>query len=137
MTGSIPFEEALASRLEIIKPSRNDIALFLQREPPSLTPGIKELVETLQSNGRKVYLVSGGFRLMIEPVAEQLNIEKGNIFANTLFFSDETGEYENFDKKEFTSRAGGKARAAKHIKVREVLEREQQQQQKRDACFQT
>ena len=39
-----------------------------------------------------VYLVSGGFRQMINPLAEVLNIDKSRIYANNLLFDDD-GNY--------------------------------------------
>jgi len=47
-----------------------------------------ELVSILQSRNTAVYLVSGGFRSLIEPLAEYLGISKNNIFANRLLFQD-------------------------------------------------
>lgn len=73
---------------------------------------MKELIATLHLNHIEVFLVSGGFRLMIEPVAEQLNIPLRNIYANTIFF-DDAGKYAGFDAAELTSRDGGKAEAIK------------------------
>ena len=46
--------------------------------------GIPELVSSLQSRGKDVFLVSGGFRVIIEPIAEILNIPKQNVFANNI-----------------------------------------------------
>ena len=43
-----------------------------------------------QARGTDVYLVSGGFRLMIDPVAEALGLPRGRVFANTILF-DEAG----------------------------------------------
>lgn len=74
--------------------------------------GIKELIAALQLNNIEVFLVSGGFRLMIEPVAEQVNIPLRNIYANTIFFDDD-GKFAGFDDTELTSRDGGKAEAIK------------------------
>ncbi|QDZ23796.1 phosphoserine phosphatase [Chloropicon primus] len=116
MTGTMPFEEALAARLDIIRPSSGEIDKFLESDAPKLTPGIAGLVAALQGKGKAVYLVSGGFRVMIDPVADELRIPRENVFANTLFFDQGTGSYTGFDDTEFTSRAGGKARAARHIK---------------------
>lgn len=62
MGGSVLFQDALQARLNIIKPSRDDIVNFLAKHPLELTPGIEELIDTLHSQGRLVYLVSGGFR---------------------------------------------------------------------------
>ena len=63
-----------------------------------------------------MYLVSGGFRHMINPVADALDVPRSNIFANDIRFDEIDGSYKSFDPEEFTSRAGGKAEAVKHIK---------------------
>lgn len=53
---------------------------------------------------------------MIAPVADQLSIPRGNIFANRLLFGDGSsdgataGAYVGFDADEPTSRDGGKAK---------------------------
>ena len=39
-----------------------------------LSPGIKELVGNLHSNGVAVFLISGGFIQMVTPIANMLNI---------------------------------------------------------------
>lgn len=52
----------------------------------------RELVKTLHERGVVVYLVSGGFRSLIEPVAEQLHISPSNLYANRLKFYF-NGEY--------------------------------------------
>ncbi len=48
--------------------------------------GIPQLVKRLQARGTAVYLVSGGFRQIIEPIAESLGIPVSNVFANRLLF---------------------------------------------------
>merc|ERR1712003_47581 len=58
--------------------------------------------------------VSGGFRSMIRPVAEQLFIPTDHVFANELLF-DEKGAYAGFSHDEPTSDSGGKARAVTEI----------------------
>jgi len=46
----------------------------------------RELVSLLHSRDIDVYLVSGGFYTVIEPVAKELHIPVKNIFANRLKF---------------------------------------------------
>lgn len=46
-------------------------------------------MKRLQERGTAVYLVSGGFRRVIQGAAEQLNIPDENVFANRLQFDDE------------------------------------------------
>lgn len=115
MDGNIKFEDALAARLEIIKPSKSDIASCLEKHPLRLTPGVDRLVEALQKRGTSVYLVSGGFRLMIEPVARTLGVNVSNIYANTILFDDK-GDYTGFDSNEPTSADQGKPKALRAIK---------------------
>ncbi|CAN8292574.1 unnamed protein product [Cochlearia groenlandica] len=113
MGGSVPFEEALAARLSLFKPSLSKE--FLEKRPPRLSPGIKELVMKLRANKIDVYLISGGFRQMINPVASILGIPRENIFANNLLFG-KSGEFLSFDENEPTSRSGGKAKAVQQIR---------------------
>ena len=115
MSGNTKFEDALAARLEIIRPSQSDIATCLEKHPLRLSPGVDRLVAALQKRGTDVYLVSGGFRLMINPVADSLNIPLENIYANTILF-DGYGTYSGFDATEPTSADQGKPKALGIIK---------------------
>lgn len=117
MGGSVPFQDALAARLDLIRPSASSVAAFLAAHPPRLSPGVADLVAALQGRGCGVYLVSGGFTQMIHPVADLLRIPRDRVFANTLLFDAATGAYTGFDPTAFTCRAGGKAAAVKHLKA--------------------
>lgn len=116
MGGSTKFEDALAARLGLMKPSRAQIEEFIRENPPKLSPGIPELVRELQDRGTKVFLVSGGFRAVIEPIADLLRIPHSHVFANSILFDADTGEYSGFDPKEHTSRSGGKLSAVQAIR---------------------
>jgi phosphoserine phosphatase len=47
-----------------------------------------DLVASLQGGGVAVYLISGGFRQLIDPIQQQLAIPSGHVFANTILFSE-------------------------------------------------
>lgn len=115
MGGSVPFDEALKARLELFKPSQLDIEACLEKHPLELTPGVATLIETLHSRDVHVYLVSGGFRQMINPLADLLNISRERVFANNILFG-EGGAYAGFDDKEPTAWAGGKAKVVAALK---------------------
>uniref|UniRef100_A0A0E0F7V3 phosphoserine phosphatase n=2 Tax=Oryza TaxID=4527 RepID=A0A0E0F7V3_9ORYZ len=115
MTGTVPFEEALAARLSLIKPSLSQVDDCLVKRPPRISPGIADLIKKLKANNTDVFLVSGGFRQMIKPVASELGIPPENIIANQLLFGT-SGEYAGFDPTEPTSRSGGKALAVQQIR---------------------
>ena len=42
----------------------------------------------LHERSVKVFLVSGGFRKIINPVADILKIDRQNVYANTILFKD-------------------------------------------------
>ncbi|KAJ1263300.1 hypothetical protein BS78_09G173000 [Paspalum vaginatum] len=115
MTGAVPFEEALAARLSLIKPCLSQVQECLKKRPPRISPGMADLIKKLETNNTAVFLVSGGFRQMIKPVAFELGLPPENIFANQLLFGN-SGEYAGFDPTEPTSHSGGKAKAVQHIK---------------------
>ncbi|PAN16118.1 hypothetical protein GQ55_3G036700 [Panicum hallii var. hallii] len=115
MTGDVPFEEALAARLSLIKPSLSQVEECLEKRPPRISPGMADLIKKLKANSTDVFLVSGGFRQMIKPVAFELGIPAENIIANQLLFGT-SGEYAGFDPTEPTSHSGGKAKAVQQIK---------------------
>ncbi|KPI95676.1 PREDICTED: phosphoserine phosphatase isoform X2 [Papilio xuthus] len=122
MGGSMTFQEALKKRLDIIRPSVNQIRQFIATFPINLTPGITQLVKALQDRGVTVYLVSGGFRCLIDPVAELLNIPVSHVYANRLkFFFN--GEYAGFDENEPTSRSGGKGLVIRRLKEQHGYQR--------------
>jgi phosphoserine phosphatase len=117
MTGGMDFREALALRLDLIRPTQTQLRNFICTQKQRLTPYVKELIYELHKREKEVYLISGGFRSIIEPVAKSLDIPTANIYANRLkFFYD--GGYAGFDETMLTSRSGGKGAA-----VQDLIER--------------
>ena len=127
MEGKMDVEESLQKRLEIIEPTAEKLKTYMDSKTAKkrLVPGIKALVEELQSRGVKVYLISGGFRQLILPVADLLDIPHDNIFANR-FVSNATEQdpeqtvpavsLKTYDAEEPTNRKGGKLEAIRRIR---------------------
>uniref|UniRef100_A0A1L8EF69 Phosphoserine phosphatase n=2 Tax=Haematobia irritans TaxID=7368 RepID=A0A1L8EF69_HAEIR len=115
MGGTMTFQDALKIRLDIIKPSQKQIFDFLKMRPCTLTHNVKRFVEHLKAEGKQVYLISGGFHCLIEPLAIELGIPLSHIYANKLMFFC-NGEYAAFDANQPTSRSGGKAEAISMIR---------------------
>ena len=109
MGGSVSFRDALEARLQVMQPTKEAVETYVMENPPKLSPGIKDLFDVLRANGKAVYLVSGGFRHMINPVADALDVPRENIYANDLRFKAD-GSYDSFNPEEFTSAAGGRLR---------------------------
>ena len=130
MNGTMELEEALQKRLEIMEPTVEKIADYIKSKPAAklLSPGIKPLVEELQARGVQVYLISGGFRELVLPVADELGIPRENIFANRFIYSASEDDVKvplpqigvkGFDRNEPTSRKGGKPEAIRRIRTME------------------
>ena len=116
MGGNMSFRTALQTRLNLIQPTRQRLEQFLIRHPSQLTDGIAELIDLLHERKIPVYLITGGFHSIVDPVAKQLNIPLKNVFANRLLFNDEDGSYAGFDEEEMTSDSGGKGRVIEYLK---------------------
>ena len=115
MGGNMSFRTALQARLNLIQPTRARLELFLVNHPSQLTPGISELINVLHERQVAVYLITGGFHSIVDPVAEKLNIPLQNVFANRLLFHED-GTYLGFDENEMTSDSGGKGRVIEYLK---------------------
>ena len=117
MEGGMKFEDALQARLDLLEPSRKQILDCLEAHPLELTAGVEDLVKALHAKSVDVFLVSGGFRIMIEPLADILNIPSDtNIVANTINFQyGSEGKYAGFCSNEPTSQDMGKPKALEGI----------------------
>ncbi|XP_077996207.1 phosphoserine phosphatase-like [Glandiceps talaboti] len=107
MDGTISYRETLSARLQIIQPSRQQMEEFVKTHPPRFTTGVQDLMQALQSKNIDIFLVSGGLRAIIEPMAKILNVPSNNILCNRLKFYF-NGDYAGFDEDQPTSREGGK-----------------------------
>jgi phosphoserine phosphatase len=115
MGGNMSFRTALQARLNLIQPTRQRVEQFLVNSPSQLTDGISELIDLLHERKIPVYLITGGFHSIVDPVAEQLHIPLINVFANQLLFNHD-GSYAGFDEEEMTSDSGGKGRVIEYLK---------------------
>ncbi|EDW72723.1 uncharacterized protein Dwil_GK17158 [Drosophila willistoni] len=115
MGGTMTFQNALQIRLNIIKPSQQQVQDFIRERPSTLTRNVKRFVNQLKADGKQVYLISGGFDCLIAPVANELGIPLTQLYANKMLF-DYQGAYDSFDINQPTSRSGGKAEAINLIR---------------------
>lgn len=97
MEGNMPFSEALQRRLNLIRPTREDLQTLAQRYRENAVEGIRELIEELRTQFHvRILIVSGGFRDAILPLAEDLGIDPEDVLAVRLRFNA-NGTYEGID----------------------------------------
>jgi phosphoserine phosphatase len=117
MGGNMSFRTALQTRLNLIQPTYQRLEQFIINHPSELSDGITELINLLHERKVPVYLITGGFHSIVDPVAKKLNIPLKNVFANQLLFNDD-GTYAGFDEDEMTSDTGGKGRVIEYLKTK-------------------
>ena len=115
MGGGVTFQEALSARLELMKPTKEQLDSFIKANPPKISKGVDTFIARLHARSVDVYLVSGGFTQMIHPLADLLKISRDRVHANTILF-DDAGAYTGYDTEAFTSRSGGKPKCLTHLK---------------------
>lgn len=107
MRGDVPLESVYSARLDIVRPTRADIAGLAKAYVAAIAPGARKAIALLRSNGLQVALVSGGLRDAILPLAAYVGIEARDVHAVPLCFTD-AGEYDGYDSSSALWRSGGK-----------------------------
>jgi phosphoserine phosphatase len=117
MNGEIALEDVYAKRLEIIRPTRADLEALGNRYIASLVTGAAEAIGELRERGVQVHLVTAGIAQAINPLASHLGIPERAVHAVALRFNA-AGEYEDFDRRSFLTRSGGKELVVRDVRAR-------------------
>ena len=85
MNGELNFEQALRTRVGLIKGLERRIIEEIRRERITLAPGSRALVQTMRSFGAYTSLVSGGFTIFADYIARRSGFDEA--VANALEFN--------------------------------------------------
>lgn len=116
MEGRLAIEDVYGQRLEVLRPSAEDIAWLGRRYVETVVPGAAEAIARLQAAGRSVSIVSGGLRAPVLALASHLNVGPQNVYAVDVYFDNEGG-YVGFEQDSPLTRSDGKAIIASRIKA--------------------
>ena len=117
MEGTVSMREAMAAKMEILRPSYKDICMMGEAYIKNLTPGAKETVKILKDDGFAVWLITGNFQPAVGMLAKHLGIPKQNAITNEIYF-DKKGKYLRFGLDNPLSGNGGKEIILKRYKKR-------------------
>lgn len=117
MNGEIPLDQVYARRLEMIRPTRAAVEALAARYVDSLVPGAEETLRALRDAGAQVHLVTAGIAQAVAPLAARLGIPPRAVHAVSLRF-DAAGNYEDFDRRSFLARSGGKELVVRDVRAR-------------------
>ena len=107
MRGEIPLGSVYASRLALVRPTRDDVAALADAYVASLAPGAADAVARLHRAQRRIVLVSGGLRDAILPVARHVGIPDADVHAVDLR-RDAAGAFRGHDESSPLAQATGK-----------------------------
>ena len=113
MDGHISLEDVFEKRLNLIRPTLEDIHNLSDLYEQHLTPGAQDFIRTVE-NQYQIFVVSGGYYPALLKTTTSLGIRPENVFGNKLFHTPE-GEYAGFDHSIPLWRQCGKAEIIKRI----------------------
>ncbi|MDR3289813.1 MAG: HAD-IB family phosphatase [Rickettsiales bacterium] len=86
MNGLITTKESMDFRLQIASLNKGMMEQVI--DETEITDGMLNFVSSL-TNRANVYIVSGGFKEMIVPIAKKFGIEEQNVYANEFIYDDD------------------------------------------------
>ena len=114
MNGTISFQDSINERLRSIQITKNHIKILNRKLKDYVTPTFKKNIQWLKKYSNRIYIISGGFKEMIIPIADNFNIPHDHIFANDFVFNKD-GLVIGLDKSNPLSRSGGKVEKAEEL----------------------
>ncbi|HET7369605.1 MAG TPA: phosphoglycerate dehydrogenase [Gammaproteobacteria bacterium] len=96
MNGEISFRAALAERLALINGRREHLEAVVERLKRNVSDSFLRNRDFLHRHADRIFIVSSGFREVVEPVAAALGLRPDHIFANR-FIDDPAGNIIGFE----------------------------------------
>lgn len=116
MAGEIGFAESLSRRLALLECGRKHIDRVVDKLKTKITPSVYKNKNFFCDKREQIFVVSGSFREIIQPVLESLGLSEKNLFANTFVFDDE-GRIIGVDSKIFLAQNKGKAKTVRALNL--------------------
>ncbi len=116
MTGQVDFGTALRRRLELLALNRSHVETLTDRILDEASASIRRNVDFFERHAERVYILSGGFREVIAPLAARLGIAADHVLANDLIYDDE-GRVTGVDDANPLSRDNGKPEVIKALNL--------------------
>jgi phosphoserine phosphatase len=107
MRGEIPLEEVYGRRLDLVRPTRDEVTALGERYVRTLVTDARETIAALGAENIEVRVMSGGIRQAVLTLAYALGLTERAVAAVEIHF-DENGEYAGFDESSPLARSGGK-----------------------------
>ncbi|MEO7361314.1 MAG: HAD-IB family phosphatase, partial [Gemmatimonadaceae bacterium] len=109
MTGEVALEDVYGARLDVIKPTLDEVQRLSNAYIDAIEPGATDVISELHGAGVRVVIVSGGLQTALLPLAKMLGVDANAVFAVELIH-DAHGNYVSLAPDQLLSRQDGKPR---------------------------
>ncbi|WP_443748729.1 phosphoglycerate dehydrogenase [Asticcacaulis solisilvae] len=116
MSGEMSFSDALQRRIQILKPTRDDIAALVDVLKTKITASIERNRAVFSDHAGKIRIISGGFHDFIDPVVADFGIDPAYVMANRLTWNAD-GVAIGLDLTNPLSQDGGKITAVRGLNL--------------------
>ncbi len=117
MNGDISVEAVYGMRLDVIRPTRQQLDALGDQYVSSIVPGVEEGFAELRDAGVVIHLVTAALAPAITPLAAKLDVPARLVHAVGIDF-DERGEYKDFERNSPLARSGGKEIVVRDVRAR-------------------
>lgn len=107
MSGTRPIEDVYRARIDLVKPTRGELAELAEAYWTNVAVGASEAISSVMASGVRVEVVTSGLREAVDPFAARLGLPPDRVHAVAVAF-DSAGEYASFDAKAPLCVQGGK-----------------------------
>ena len=88
MNGELDFRQALKKRIKLLNIHKNDINQVISILSKRVSLSFVQNKDYIQAIAESMYIVSGGFKEIIEPIVKAYGIPSKNIFANEFSYDN-------------------------------------------------
>ena len=114
MAGELDFGAALNARLAMLPLTRHHVEALADRILEEGTPSVRRNLRFFNENADHIYILSGGFREIIAPIAERLGVTPDRVLCNDLTY-DPDGRVTGVDEVNPLARENGKPTVIKQL----------------------
>lgn len=118
MGGELPNDQVMAEKMQLLSPSREDMAGLAQAYLANVVADVPEVIAALKKAHVRVGIITGNFHPAVDPLAKVLGIKARDVHANPMYF-DKEGNYQGYDPNYPLINKGGKAKVAQMLRPRE------------------
>ncbi len=120
MEGKINFSESLRKRIELLKANRSHIEPLVEKIKEDVSVSFQRNKKFFKDFADRIFIISNGFKEIIEPIVHDYDILMDNVYANTFRYNEQ-GDIIGFDEHNILSRDNGKVDLLKTMNLQEDI----------------